>query len=673
MTPVTNPDVLSQLNGPTPVTDPAILAQLNGEQEKPKTVRDVIREAARQGGLTIRAGIQGAAAIPAMLANVPATIYNTGADLVQGEGQGYRFPDQNTALSNALTSAGLPQPKNATERTVQDVASSMAGAGSMAKAGQLMAKYAGPIVQGIGNTLSAGPGMQIVSAGTGAAGADIAKESGAGPVGQIAAGVAGSVLPSLAVASGSAAIRGIARGGKEGRQTMLDRMKTFEEAGATPSVGQATGNRAMQAVESAASKSPGGAGPMLKAAEAQNEEMAAKVNSLADKLMPGATATKAGAKIEQGVKDFVQRFRGEQNFLYDKLDKHIPSDTQISATNTKTALAELNADIPGAPNLSEWFKNSKIKGIEGALNSDAANGTLPYEALKKLRTLVGGEISNNTIASDVPRSKWKALYAALSNDLENAAKQAGPDAEKAFSRANAYSAAGYGRIENFLDRVAGKDTVEKVFQAAVNPSEIKEGASTINAVMRSLGEDQRKSVQAAFIKRMGLATAGNQNDLGEKFSAATMLTNWNKISPEAKLTLFADKDGGLRQNLTKIAEASNMIKEGSKVFANPSGTQQAISNQATIGGAGLALLTGHPLAAGAVGAAVGSANVTAKLMTNPKFVSWLAKSTNISPAMIPSALNSLAQSAKNEPQDVQDEIAKYSKSINQQLAGQKQK
>lgn len=644
-------------------------------EDAPKGEQSFLDSALHQIGLTGRAAVTGLTALPSMAADVPSRLYNAGAgsiNMIAGKPViENRAPVPSEALQRNLTRLGVPEPQNAGERVAQDVAGGMAGAGGMVRLGQTMANAAAPAVANLGSSLAAGPGMQVVSGATGPGAAGIARENGAGPVGQIVAGLAGGAAPAVGLATASAATRGVARGGEAGRQGMLSRIKTFENAGTDASVGQATGNRAMQATESGLSKAPGGAGPMIAAGEKQGEEMGAKVNALAGQLLPNASATKAGAVIEKGVRSFVDRFKGEQKFLYDKLDQHIPANSQIEATNTKTALANLNADIPGAPALSEWFKNSKIKGIQGALESDLkATGNLPYEALKKLRTLVGNEISDSTIASDVPRSKWKALYAALSEDLGAAAQKAGPDAEKAFARANSYSAAGYNRIETYLDRIAGKDTVEKVFQAAVNPSEIKEGGSTINAVMRSLEPEQRKAVQSAFIKRMGLATAGNQNELGEKFSPATFLTNWNKVSPEARLTLFADGGGDLVKNLTKIAEASNMIKEGSKVFANPSGTQQAISNQATTTGAAASILLGHPMVAAGIAGAAGAANLTARLMTNPKFVSWLAKSTDVSPALIPAQLNTLLMISKTQPPEVRAEIKDYIKGVSQTLSEQ---
>jgi hypothetical protein len=73
------------------------------------------------------------------------------------------------ALRNALTKLGLPEPQNATERVVGDVASGMSGAGGMVKGGEVMAKAANPIVQRIGEVLSAGPANQVAAGAAGAA------------------------------------------------------------------------------------------------------------------------------------------------------------------------------------------------------------------------------------------------------------------------------------------------------------------------------------------------------------------------------------------------------------------------------------------------------------------------------------------------------------------------
>lgn len=594
----------------------------------------VLSKVGRQLGLTARAGIKGVLALPALA----------------GDAVGM---DTTAALDRNLTRIGLPEAENATERVVQDVAGGMAGQGGFMKAGEALARSAGPVASKVGELLTAQRGLQTAGAATGTGAAGITRESGGGPVAQTVAGVAGAVSPIAATAGAPMAVRGIMRGGDQGRQTVAENIKLFDKSGyGTPTVGQASEGRLPRAIESALSKTPGSAGRMADTAESGGANLGAKVEALADNLSPRATSTKAGAGIEKGVRSFVDRFKGEQTFLYEKLDTHIPKDTQVDMTNTVNKLAELNADIPGAPALSRFFKNSTIQAIEGAMKSDTADFTtrLPYEALKKLRTLVGSELENTNLTSDVPRSKWKTLYAALSQDLGEAAKAGGPNAQKAFERANTYTRAGHERIGTYLDRVAGKDTVEKVFQAAVSPSEIREGASTVNAVLKTLDPDARNLVKAAFLKRLGVATAGKQNEAGEIFSPETFLTNWNKISPEAKMTLFSDSKGTLRADLDKIAKVAANLRSGSKVFANPSGTQQAISSQMAGGGALIAVLTGNVGVAGAIGTTALSANLGARLMTNPKFVKWLAKATQAPTGAIPAELNTLAQ-MDMEPDD----------------------
>ena len=104
------------------------------ELEQPASVQagNNLRAIPRQVGLSARYAVEGVGALPAMAGNVVGGLYNAGADAIQGDGQGFRFPDQNAALSGALTSAGLPEPQGADERVVGVVSRLMAGWGSVA-------------------------------------------------------------------------------------------------------------------------------------------------------------------------------------------------------------------------------------------------------------------------------------------------------------------------------------------------------------------------------------------------------------------------------------------------------------------------------------------------------------------------------------------------------------
>lgn len=680
----------------------------------------------------------------------------TGAHIPQ-----FGMPSQ--AVRNALTSAGLPQPATPTERVLGDIQAGATGALTGAGlAGGLSRFSANPVTQNVLAQLAERPRMQAVSAATGAGAAGVTREEGGGPVAQLLASLAGGLAPSSMIAAGAAATRNALRGSSENIPGMLDRMKTFEEAGSTrPSMGQVSESRNAQALESLLSKTPGGAGQMAKRAEQQAEEIGARATKIADDLSPNATPSVAGRTIEKGLSGpggFVDRFKQGQKALYDKLDSFIKPQTQVKVSNTAKALGSMNEDIKGAEALSRFFKNRKIQDIEAALKEDTAgtsagvmvvppNATtaearaaashgllkrrpeevrpgqaelygrsarvrnpytgkvsdstrmagrvpsvtvepnsaatpgysggktvpvpggsptnqLPYEALKKLRTLVGNEISDSSLSSDVPRSKWKSLYAALSKDLDAAAKETGnPAAVKAMERANAFSRAGHARIEDVLDKVAKQDIPEKVFKSAVNPADMQAGATKIGSIMKSLTPAERDVVKSAFIRRMGLASAGQQGAEGERFSTQTFLTNWNKMSPQAKSVMFSGQDGRLRISLDQIAKASESIKSGSKVFSNPSGTSHATAQIGLAGGIAGSIASGHiGVAAGLIGGAAG-ANLTARLMTYPPFVQWLAKSTRLSPAAVPAAVSSLQRSMQSAPDDVKQDAESYLKTL----------
>lgn len=599
--------------------------------------RTKMEELARQLGLTVRAGVSGVAAVPAMVSDAATGVVNAGLDAVAGEGNGFRFQKAGDALGNVMTAAGLPKPENATERVVQDVASGMVGAGGFVGAGKALAGAGGAVTQAVGKQLAAGPGLQVGSAAAGTGAAGVTREEGGGAGAQLAAGLVGGLTPGLAVPTAKAAVRGALRGGEAGRQRVADNIAAFEAAGTTPTLGQATEGRIARATESLLAKTPGGAGVIAKRAQGQADDMAAAVQKLSDELAPGASAVNAGEAIAKGVRIFKEGFKITQNRLYSTLDKHIASDTPIQVTGTQQALKTLNADIPGAPSLSEFFKNAKIKGIDRALQADLdaaatsaadGNGALPYEAIKKLRTLVGNEIADNSLVSDVPRSKWTALYGALSDDLGVAAKNAGPQAEQAWQRANQFTKSQLARLEE-VSAIVARDTPEKIFLGAISGT--AEGDTIVKRVISMIPKSQRREVAAAVLQRMGRATPGQQNAEGNAFSSETFLSNLSKLSEPARKTLFGRTDvEGIEAQLGQFAKVAESRRDGGRVFANPSGTAPAAAQVALGGGigGGVAMLaTGNPVPLAAALAVPAGANAAARIMTNPASPAFAAGKT----------------------------------------------
>lgn len=439
-------------------------------------------------------------------------------------------------------------------------------------------------------------------------------------------------------------------------ETVQRNQQTFTEAGTTPDVAQATESNFLRGLTNVVSRLPGGQNVIAKFREGQQQELGG--------VRTGATAEQAGKAIKEGVTGeggFIDRFKANQTQLYGQLDRYIPQDRLVDVSKTKSLLADLNAEIPGAPNLSKWFTNAKIQGIEGAMKADTSgevaasrsmpifqlamlktlplkdadrvamtrafeDGQLPYEAVKKLRTLVGNEINNSSLTNDVPKSKWKAFYAALSEDMGGAAKAAGPQAEQAWSRANNYTRAGMERIDNTLNAVIGDGkTYEAIFKGAA-PTNIDD-VNKIRTVLRSLDPGQREVVSNALIEKMGRSTPGKQDDAGSRFSSETFLTNWNRINPSAKSQLFPDQ--GMRMKLDAIARVASDVRDSQKVFANPSGTAGAVGATGIYASPVVALgaMSVAPLVA--AGSLLAGANIGAKMLTSPRVVDWLARTSQI--------------------------------------------
>ena len=197
------------------------------------------------------------------------------------------------------------------------------------------------------------------------------------------------------------------------------------------------------------------------------------------------------------------------------------------------------------------------------------------------------------------------------------------------------------QIQRVVDKNGGP---EKVYAAAMSGTQ--DGGTTLRSVMQSLPQDGQKAVTAAVIKRMGLATPGAQDAAGDVFSAATFLTNWNKVSPEAKRALFDRYGAGFSQNIDRLAQVASNIKQGAKVYANPSGTANRAA-ALTYGGGLVAslfdpsLITTGSLVAGGIGA-----NLSARLLTNPRVVAALAQTTKLPQGAIIGHLQAMRQAAE---------------------------
>lgn len=673
----------------------------------------------RAAALGGRAILKGVAAIPDLIVDPLTRLVNRAgekpqdvASLTAGEGDRY-FPKQMTlseGVDYLADKIGAPRPQTSSERIYGDVMGGIASAAVPVGVGRQLAQSAAPVVQGVGRTLAAQPGLQLATGATAGGASSITRESGGGVGAQAGAALLGGLTPAGITAGAPAAFRGVMRG-RSGQQ-MLDNMAAFEGVGATPTVGQASEMPWVRGMESVLSKTPGSAGYLARTGARQGQEIGEGVEDIASTLVPKSSAENAGRAITQGIRGpggFLDRTKQISDRLYEDLDAAIPADARVGVESTRKALGEINAPIPGAPATSRQFQNSRISGIREGLESDLksggtatrpevakalqlsrkqlvddasaaamrntqrqqlglsnmekvptaaeidakvaedlqglADGRLPYEALRRLRSVVGREVEDSTLMSDVPRSKWKQLYGALSQDLEAAAGSS-PAAQRAWGRANMYYRARMNRldaIDHVIDKNGGP---EAVFNAALSGT--RDGATTLRAVLKSLPKEGQRELTAAFVRRLGKAANSAQNDAGDAFSTQTFLTNWNKVSPEARAALFDRHGMQFSRDMDKIARVASNLRDGSEIYKNPAGTASALQQTSALTAFVLSALTGNLGIAGGIAAAAVGTNGMARILANPKFVKWLAQSTERPVGAIPAQIVTLREIAESE-------------------------
>ena len=172
----------------------------------------------------------------------------------------------------------------------------------------------------------------------------------------------------------------------------------------------------------------------------------------------------------------------------------------------------------------------------------------------------------------------------------------------------------------------------------------------------------------AVLNRLGRANPGQQGASGalegaNDFSVSTFLKNWSALDRAAKRALFGGtRYSSLRPRLDRLVRLSSAVKNADRL-ANTSNTGRVIVGFLGLtGGAGVTAFTNlNPVDMAVTGlqtfgALYAGSKITAKLITNPGFVNWLARAPrNFTEASVSRWAARLANVAEAEP-EIRDEI-----------------
>lgn len=394
-----------------------------------------------------------------------------------------------------------------------------------------------------------------------------------------------------------------------------------------------TGSRPIQGTTEALAKLPSSAGRMGNAADDTLNAIRLYSDDVARGFGTPMTKQGAGEVIQKGASNAAARFVNRRALLDDSIVELVGRNTQADIQPLAGLVQKMKHQAANNPRTAGYL-NKAMSEAQKVLDDAGENG-ISFEALRNFRTDLGAKLDQPDVSGYVGKeaAALRQVYGAVKQSLLQTAKKAGPDAEHALKLHDRY--VGFNRNINLpdLDKLAKQDA-EKAFDFAMNRA--KDGGVKLMRLRKNLTPDEWDVVAATTLKRMGTARPSSQGVDGDLFSVDSFLTNWNKLSPEAKRSMFGGtRYKGLAPQLDRLTRVVGSAKDVT-AMKNFSGTaQQHVYMQLLMGGGGAVggYATGGP--EGAVAGMAGSIilpNMAARLMTNPKFVSWLAKGVQIAPA-----------------------------------------
>lgn len=291
------------------------------------------------------------------------------------------------------------------------------------------------------------------------------------------------------------------------------------------------------------------------------------VNPAREVLGEAATAIRNTAN-PNGFANLPQRALERSSQLYD--DAHrLAGGSRFQTPDAVSILDDTIARLRAQPGV----ESPQLPGLV-QLRQDLVDGGISIQALRDLRTRMGTMIDNN---DGIQRGLGKRMWGALSEDIERGLRNSGRgEAAGAFRRADTAYRNALGHQERVEALLAGSH--EDVTARLVNMS--RTDSRGLRQALQSMAPEEAEQVRAGIVQMLGRATSGAQDEAGRVFSLQSFLTNFDRISPEARQSLFP---GQLRQDLLDLATLARGARAGG-AFRNNSRSGNAINIATIIGG-----------------------------------------------------------------------------------------
>jgi hypothetical protein len=502
---------------------------------------------------------------------------------------------------------GLPQSPEGAGRTSREFAS---GALALGGASRMAASALAPSsTQSVMNFMGSTPVRDTAAGAAAGAGAYYGNELG-GPVGSLAGALLGGVAGYKAantLASSKSAPNALAQASARQGVDMLP-----ADAGGAVSRAVTTGTRA----------SPLSIGPVAKAAERQQGQFADAARAASARQGQVVDTEAAGGLVRQGAQEFINQTRARGERLYERAAKQAKGVRAIYPRKTVEAAKEALQRMQQNPAATD----AELSGLQRFIQN--IEGGVPIQGLRDARTRLSESVYDGSLRSSSEQAMWKGILSSVADDIDTGLRAAGrTEAAQTFKAADKLWSERIDVIDSVLQPIIGRDGQKGGEQILSTIESMARGQSggnmRLSGVLAAIPKDQANNVRATIIDRLGRATPGQQSAAGDTYSAATFLTNWNKMTPQAKASIFPDAK--IRGDLNDLALIAEGTKRG-QAIANTSNTGIAVGAANVIGGGAAA--AANPIAA-LLGA--GSIYLTGKLMASPSFARLLARTSKMPP------------------------------------------
>tara|TARA_R110002110_G_scaffold248066_1_gene464231 strand:+ start:1140 stop:3230 length:2091 start_codon:yes stop_codon:yes gene_type:complete len=339
-----------------------------------------------------------------------------------------------------------------------------------------------------------------------------------------------------------------------------------------------------------------------------------------------------GGILQKGLGKGFKKFQEDQKNLYDAAYDLAPN--AVGRMNNIIELqSKLLDDLKKAPKSLMPSMKSALDETQSLIDDSQRSGGFDLSTIRQLRTNLRRKTDGMTQQGGGDAVSYlRTVYKALTDDMNEAViNYGGADAQKALSKADIYTK---NRQKFDVDPVydalhQSKKNELQAFSFLMQGT--KESGIKLKKILRNVPQAERGDIQASILSRLGMTSPAGQDAI-EDFSTAKFLTNYSKLADSSKNALFGK--GKYRSDLDKLIKLFDDVKSAD-AFANNSRTGQTIGFTATLSplvGAMAMVGQGSDIGTAATTAAVGLTGaalapyVTSRLLTNPKFISWLVKS-----------------------------------------------